>query len=115
VSDVGELLAVYDLSHEDHSWIDRLAEERAADPQGLSIFVAEAGGRTVCDGWVRFPSGTEFATFWGVHTAGLAPTRDLPRARRPPGKARRRAAAATSRSTPPTKAARSWNGWRSLP
>jgi hypothetical protein len=40
------------MSHEDHSWIDDLADERAADPQGLSIFVAEAGGRTVCD--VRF-------------------------------------------------------------
>jgi GNAT superfamily N-acetyltransferase len=56
------------MSHEDHSWIDALAEERAVDPQGLSIFVAEAGGRTVCDGWVRFPSGTEFATFWGGFT-----------------------------------------------
>jgi GNAT superfamily N-acetyltransferase len=56
------------MSHEDHSWIDDLGEERAADPQGLSIFVAEAGGRIVCDGWVRFPSGTEFATFWGGFT-----------------------------------------------
>lgn len=56
------------MSHEDHSWIDNLAEERAADPQGISIFVAEAGDRTVCDGWVRFPSGTEFATFWGGFT-----------------------------------------------
>jgi hypothetical protein len=51
------------MSQEDHSWIDALAAERAADPQGLGIFVAEAGGCTVCDGWVRFPSGTEFATF----------------------------------------------------
>ena len=56
------------MSHEDHSWIDDLADERAADPQGLSIFVAEAGGRTVCDGWMRFPSSTEFATFWGGFT-----------------------------------------------
>jgi GNAT superfamily N-acetyltransferase len=56
------------MSHEDHSWIDDLAAERAADPQGLGIFVAEAGGRTVCDGWMRFPSGTEFATFWGGFT-----------------------------------------------
>ena len=56
------------MSHEDHSWIDALAEERAVDPQGLSIFVAEAEGRTVCDGWVRFPWGTEFATFWGGFT-----------------------------------------------
>ena len=56
------------MSHEDHRWIDHLAGERAADPQGLSVFVAEAGGRTVCDGWVRFPSDTEFATFWGGFT-----------------------------------------------
>ena len=44
------------------------AEERAADPQGLRIFVAEAGDRAVCAGWVRFPSSTEFATFWGGAT-----------------------------------------------
>jgi GNAT superfamily N-acetyltransferase len=56
------------LRDEDHSRIDTLAEERAADPEGLSIFVAEAGDRTVCAGWVRFPSGTEFATFWGGFT-----------------------------------------------
>jgi GNAT superfamily N-acetyltransferase len=53
---------------EDHRWVDDLAEERAADPEGLSIFVAETGDRTVCAGWVRFPSGTEFATFWGGFT-----------------------------------------------
>src|SRR4030095_13450475 len=48
------------MSHEDHSWIDDLADERGADPPGLSIFVAEAGDRTVGHGWVRFPSGAEF-------------------------------------------------------
>lgn len=47
---------------EDHSWLDDLAEEQAADPDGLRIFVAEAGALTVCAGWVRFPAGTEFAT-----------------------------------------------------
>ena len=51
-----------------HSWLDDLAEERAADPEGLRIFVAEAGDLTVCAGWVRFPSGTEFVTFWGGAT-----------------------------------------------
>jgi GNAT superfamily N-acetyltransferase len=53
--------------HNDHSWgwLDHLAEERAADPEGLRIFVAEAGDLTVCAGWMRFPSGTEFVTFWG--------------------------------------------------
>jgi GNAT superfamily N-acetyltransferase len=54
--------------HEDHSWLDDLAEERAADPDGLRIFVAEADDLTVCAGWVRFPSETEFATFWGGAT-----------------------------------------------
>ena len=56
------------MSHEDHSWIDNLADERATDPEGLSIFVVEARDRSVCAGWVRFPSGTEFATFWGGFT-----------------------------------------------
>lgn len=54
--------------HEDHSWIDDLAEEREADPEGLRVFVAEASDLTVCAGWVRFPSETEFATFWGGAT-----------------------------------------------
>jgi GNAT superfamily N-acetyltransferase len=54
--------------HKDHSWVDDLAEERAADPEGLRIFVAEAGDLTVCAGWVRFPSGTEFVTYWGGAT-----------------------------------------------
>jgi GNAT superfamily N-acetyltransferase len=54
--------------HEDHSWLDDLADEREADPESLRVFVAEAGDLTVCAGWVRFPSGTEFATFWGGGT-----------------------------------------------
>jgi GNAT superfamily N-acetyltransferase len=53
----------------DHGWIvDDLAAERAADPDGLRIFVAEAGDVVVCAGWMRFPSGTEFATLWGGAT-----------------------------------------------
>jgi GNAT superfamily N-acetyltransferase len=54
---------------DDHSWVvDDLGEERAADPEGLRIFVAEAGDVVVCAAWVRFPSGTEFATLWGGGT-----------------------------------------------
>ncbi len=53
---------------EEHSWVADLGEERAADPDGLRIFVAEAGGAVVCAGWIRFPSGTEFATLWGGAT-----------------------------------------------
>lgn len=54
--------------NEDHSWLDALAEEREADPEGLRIFVAEAGDLDVSAGWMRFPSGTEFVTFWGGGT-----------------------------------------------
>jgi GNAT superfamily N-acetyltransferase len=57
--------AVWD---EEHGWLDDLWDEREADPDGLRIFVAEAGETTVCAGWVRFPSGTEFATLWGGAT-----------------------------------------------
>jgi len=49
-------------------WIDSLVDERAADPDGLRIFIAEAGDLTVCAGWVRFPSGTDFGTLWGGAT-----------------------------------------------
>jgi GNAT superfamily N-acetyltransferase len=45
-----------------------LEQELAADPDGLAIFVAEADGVVVSAGWVRFPSGTDFATFWGGAT-----------------------------------------------
>ena len=45
-----------------------LEQELAADRAGLAVFVAEADGVVVSAGWVRFPSGTEFATFWGGAT-----------------------------------------------
>ena len=53
---------------QDHSWIDDLADEREADPDGLRIFLAEAGDVVVCAGWMRFPSATDFATLWGGAT-----------------------------------------------
>ena len=73
VSERGDLARIGQMEQsvwgEDHGWIvASLAEERAADPDGLRIFVAEAGGVVVCAGWVRFPSGTEFATLWGGAT-----------------------------------------------
>jgi GNAT superfamily N-acetyltransferase len=49
---------------EDYGWMDELFAEQAADPEGLRMFVAEAGDLVVCAAWVRFPSGTEFATYW---------------------------------------------------
>jgi GNAT superfamily N-acetyltransferase len=54
--------------NEEHNWVDSLADERAADPQGLRVFVAQAGDLTVSAGWVRFPSDTEFVTLWGGAT-----------------------------------------------
>jgi GNAT superfamily N-acetyltransferase len=53
---------------EEQGWVDDLADERETDPDGLRVFVADADGLTVSAGWVRFPSGTEFATLWGGAT-----------------------------------------------
>jgi predicted metal-dependent phosphoesterase TrpH/GNAT superfamily N-acetyltransferase len=47
---------------------DMFASERAADPEAISIFVAEAGDRVVSAAWIRFERGTEFATLWGGGT-----------------------------------------------
>jgi len=50
-------------------WLaDSLEHERAADPQAITIVVAESAGELVCAGWVRFMSGTDFATLWGGGT-----------------------------------------------
>ena len=49
-------------------WIDSLAEEQAADPEGTRIFLALAGDIAVSAGWIRFPSGTDFGTLWGGAT-----------------------------------------------
>jgi GNAT superfamily N-acetyltransferase len=54
---------------DDQSWIaDMLEAERTADPNGISIVVAETDGAIVCAGWVRFERGTDFATLWGGAT-----------------------------------------------
>jgi len=54
---------------DDQSWIaDMLDAERTADPNGISIVVAEAGDTIVCAGWVRYVTGTDFATLWGGAT-----------------------------------------------
>ncbi|HEY8775282.1 MAG TPA: GNAT family N-acetyltransferase [Gaiellaceae bacterium] len=53
----------------DESWYaDTFEHELAADSAGLAVFVAEADGVVVAAGWVRFPSGTDFATLWGGAT-----------------------------------------------
>jgi len=47
---------------------EMLESERAADPDAITILVAEAGDDVVCAAWVRFEAGTEFATLWGGAT-----------------------------------------------
>ena len=65
---IGELEAAA-WGHSGESWYPvTLEQELAADPAGLSIFVAEAEGLVVSAGWVRFPSGTDFGTLWGGAT-----------------------------------------------
>jgi GNAT superfamily N-acetyltransferase len=54
---------------EDQGWLaESLQAEREADPDGIAIVIAQAGGTVVCAGWVRFERGTEFATLWGGAT-----------------------------------------------
>jgi ribosomal protein S18 acetylase RimI-like enzyme len=45
-----------------------LEKEIAADPQAITVVVAEAGDEVVCAGWVRYPHGSGFATLWGGST-----------------------------------------------
>lgn len=57
----------------DHGWLaDELAAEQAADPRGVSLYLAEAdtaeGTEVVCAAWVRFHAGTPFASLWGGST-----------------------------------------------
>ena len=50
-------------------WLaDSLQAEQVADPHAITIVVAEAASEFVCAGWVRFVSGTDFATLWGGGT-----------------------------------------------
>jgi hypothetical protein len=46
---------------------ESLAAELAADADGLTVVVAEAGGEIVCAAWMRFEA-AGFATFWGGAT-----------------------------------------------
>ena len=73
VRERGDLELISDLESavwgvEERWHADALGEELAANPDGLAIFVAEADGLVVSAGWVRFPDGTDFATFWGGGT-----------------------------------------------
>ncbi|MFR9775919.1 GNAT family N-acetyltransferase [Micromonospora sp. MS34] len=55
--------------HEDRSHlVTGLAKEIEADPQSITIVVAEAGDTVVSAGWVRYLPNTGFATLWGGST-----------------------------------------------
>jgi GNAT superfamily N-acetyltransferase len=66
---------------EDHTWLaESLEAERDADPDAIAIVIAEAGRTVVCAGWLRFESGTEFATLWGGATLPVWRRRGIYRA-----------------------------------
>ena len=55
--------------HADRSHlVTGLAKEIEADPQSITIVVAEAGETMVSAGWVRYLRNTGFATLWGGST-----------------------------------------------
>jgi GNAT superfamily N-acetyltransferase len=57
------------VSGREEGWLtDALEQEHAADPTGMAVVLAEADGVVVSAGWMRFPSGTDFATLWGGAT-----------------------------------------------
>ncbi|MGK5519959.1 GNAT family N-acetyltransferase [Micromonospora sp. URMC 107] len=45
-----------------------LAKEIEADPQSITVVVAEAGDEVVSAGWVRYQANSSFATLWGGST-----------------------------------------------
>jgi GNAT superfamily N-acetyltransferase len=54
---------------EEESWVvDMLDSELTADPESITVVVAEAGETVVCAGWIRFDPGNEFGTLWGGAT-----------------------------------------------
>ena len=49
--------------------VPQVAAEHAANPQAMSVWLAETPDGTVaCAAWVRFHAGTEFASLWGGST-----------------------------------------------
>jgi GNAT superfamily N-acetyltransferase len=53
---------------DDNSLVEMLESERAADPEALTIVVAEADTTVVCAAWIRYEGDSEFATLWGGAT-----------------------------------------------
>jgi GNAT superfamily N-acetyltransferase len=54
---------------DDMTWLlDELREELVNSPDDLRIHVAEVADEFVCAAWVRFHTGTDFASLWGGST-----------------------------------------------
>jgi len=52
-----------------HGWLaDMIENERAVDPESVSVVVAEASEEVVCAAWIRLAPETDFATLWGGAT-----------------------------------------------
>ncbi len=60
--------AVWGEDEDEAGYADFLESELAADPDALSVVVAQSGDAVVCAAWVRFLQGTEFACFFGGGT-----------------------------------------------
>ncbi len=57
--------------------VQRLTWEMQQAPEQLSVYVAEVDGEPVSSGWVRFPTGTSFASLWGGATLPIYRGRGL--------------------------------------
>jgi GNAT superfamily N-acetyltransferase len=73
VTEIEDLQRMEEMEHEiwgssPKGMAERLKAELVADPAGLTVVVAEAGGEVVCGAWIRFEEGTEFVTLWGGAT-----------------------------------------------
>jgi GNAT superfamily N-acetyltransferase len=82
-ADLARIGAMEDaIWHDDRAgWLaDSLEAEQVADPQAITIVVAESAGELVSAGWVRFVSGTDFATLWGGGTLPVWRRRGIYRA-----------------------------------
>jgi GNAT superfamily N-acetyltransferase len=69
-SDLDRIMAMeFEVWNRDRAWqAEALELEISADPQSITVVVAEAGDDIVCAGWVRYVEGTDFATLWGGAT-----------------------------------------------
>ncbi|HEV2887685.1 MAG TPA: GNAT family N-acetyltransferase [Jatrophihabitans sp.] len=58
-----------EIWNEDWSWLAQdLAERKAADPDRIAVFAAEAGADMISAAWLIRDPGSEFATLWGGAT-----------------------------------------------